>query len=118
MTEGQDDNPSESKFGNFLDSVDSFSKKIESSIIGRNTNSEVIEDPIETVENPIEDKLKLEGQLKEDGFAQEKASEVMDFLERLGSKISLSLKKNISQSSIYYTCNNYFPIRSMDSLFI
>ena len=93
MTEGQDDNPSESKFGNFLDSVDSFSKKIESSIIGRNTNSEVIEDPIETVENPIEDKLKLEGQLKEDGFAQEKASEVMDFLERLGSKISLSLKK-------------------------
>ena len=93
MTEGQDDNPSESKFGNFLDSVDSFSKKIESSIIGRNTNSEVIEDPIETVENPIEDKLKLEGQLKEDGFAQEKASEVMDFLERLGSKISLSLKQ-------------------------
>ena len=93
MTEGQDDSPSESKFGNFLDSVDSFSKKIESSIIGRNTNSEVIEDPIETVENPIEDKLKLEGQLKEDGFAQEKASEVMDFLERLGSKISLSLKQ-------------------------
>ncbi len=64
MTEGQDDSPSESKFGNFLDSVDSFSKKIESSIIGWNTNSEVIEDPIETVENPIEDKLKLEDQVK------------------------------------------------------
>ena len=93
MTEGQDDSPSESKFGNFLDSVDRFSKKIESSINGRNTNSEVTEDPIETVENPTEDKLKLEDQVKENGFAQEKGSEVMDFLERLGSKISLSLKQ-------------------------
>ena len=93
MTEGQDDDPSESKFGNFLDSVDRFSKKIESSIYGKNTNSEEIEDPLETVETPTEDKLKLEDQVKEDGFAQEKSSEVMDFLERLGSKISLSLKQ-------------------------
>ena len=93
MTEGQDDSPSESKFGNFLDSVDRFSKKIESSINGRNTNSEVTEDPIETVENPTEDKLKLEDQVKENDFAQEKGSEVMDFLERIGSKISLSLKQ-------------------------
>jgi len=93
MTEGQDDDPSESKFGNFLDSVDRFSKKIESSIYGKNTNSEEIEDPLETVETPTEDKLKLEDQVKEDGFAPEKSSEVMDFLERLGSKISLSLKQ-------------------------
>ncbi|MGB1569144.1 MAG: hypothetical protein ACPHFS_04565, partial [Candidatus Thalassarchaeaceae archaeon] len=97
MTEGQDDNPSESKFGNFLDSVDSFSKKIESSIIGRNTNSEEMENPIETVGESANDVLKLDNQVKEGEFIQEGKKDVsrskskfanfLDSVDRFSKKI-------------------------------
>jgi len=108
MTEGQDDSPSESKFGDFLDSVDRFSKKIESSINGRNTNSEEMENPIETVGESANDVLKLDNQVKEGEFIQEGKKDVsrskskfanfLDSVDRFSKKIESSINGKIINS--------------------
>ena len=84
MVEGQDVDSSNSKFGNFLDSIDRLSKKIEDSINGKNDDF--------NVNNPPITKSKVKSQDKKEGIIQEKTPELIDFLQRLGTKISSSFK--------------------------
>lgn len=50
MVEGQDIESSNSTFGNFLDSIDRFSKKIEPLIHGNNDTTKVNNTPVNIVE--------------------------------------------------------------------
>ena len=92
MVEGQDDDSSNSKFGNFLDSIDRFSKKIEASINGKNGDLNVDNAPIDVVEKPKITDSKVKSQDRGKGIIQEKTPELVDFLQRLGTKLSSSFK--------------------------
>ena len=92
MVEGQDDDSSNSKFGNFLDSIDRFSKKIEASINGKNDDLNVDNAPIDVVEKPKITDSKVKSQDRGKGIIQEKTPELVDFLQRLGTKLSSSFK--------------------------
>jgi hypothetical protein len=92
MVEGQDDDSSNSKFGNFLDSIDRFSKKIEASINGKNDDLNVDNAPIDVVEKPKITESKVKSQDRGEGIIQEKTPELVDFLQRLGTKLSSSFK--------------------------
>ena len=92
MVEGQDDDSSNSKFGNFLDSIDRFSKKIEASINGKNGDLNVDNAPIDVAEKPKITESKVKSQDRGEGIIQEKTPELVDFLQRLGTKLSSSFK--------------------------
>ena len=92
MVEGQDDDSSNSKFGNFLDSIDRFSKKIEASINGKNGDLNVDNAPIDVAEKPKITESKVKSQDRGEGIIQEKTPELVDFLQRLGTKLSASFK--------------------------
>ena len=103
MVEGQDDDSSNSKFGNFLDSIDRFSKKIEASINGKNDDLNVDNAPIDVVEKPKITDSKVKSQDRGKGIIQEKTPELVDFLQRLGTKLSSSFK------SIFYNLQYIIP---------
>jgi len=92
MVEGLDDDSSNSKFGNFLDSIDRFSKKIEASINGKNGDLNVDNAPIDVAEKPKITESKVKSQDRGEGIIQEKTPELVDFLQRLGTKLSSSFK--------------------------
>ena len=92
MVEGLDDDSSNSKFGNFLDSIDRFSKKIEASINGKNGDLNVDNAPIDVAEEPKITESKVKSQDRGEGIIQEKTPELVDFLQRLGTKLSSSFK--------------------------
>ena len=103
MVEGQDDDSSNSKFGNFLDSIDRFSKKIEASINGKNGDLNVDNAPIDVAEKPKITESKVKSQDRGEGIIQEKTPELVDFLQRLGTKLSSSFK------SIFYNLQYIIP---------
>ena len=90
MVEGQDVESSNSKFGNFLDSIDRLSKKIEDSINGKNDDFNVNDPPIDIVEKPQINESKVKSPNKEEGIIQEKTPELIDFLQRFCAKTSSS----------------------------
>jgi len=92
MVEGQDVESSNSKFGNFLDSIDRLSKKIEDSINGKNDDFNVNDPPIDIVEKPQINESKVKSPNKEEGIIQEKTPELIDFLQRFCAKTSSSFK--------------------------
>ena len=93
MVEGQEVDSSNSKFGNFLDSIDRFSKKIESSIHGNNDTTKVNNTPINIVEKTDINTPKVESQTVKKEIVEDKSSEIIDFLENTGAKISSSFKR-------------------------
>ena len=93
MVEGQDIESSNSMFGNFLDSIDRFSKKIESSIHGNNDTTKVNNTPINIVEKTDINTPKVESQTVKKEIVEDKSSEIIDFLENTGAKISSSFKR-------------------------
>ena len=93
MVEGQDIESSNSMFGNFLDSIDRFSKKIESSIHGNNDTTKVNNTPINIVEKSDINTPKVESQTVKKEIVEDKSSEIIDFLENTGAKISSLLKR-------------------------
>ena len=93
MVEGQDIESSNSMFGNFLDSIDRFSKKIESSIHGNNDTTKVNNTPINIVEKTDINTPKVESQTVKKEIVEDKSSEIIDFLENTGVKISSSFKQ-------------------------
>ena len=93
MVEGQDIESSNSIFGNFLDSIDRFSKKIESSINGTNDTQKANNTPIDVVEKSDTTTAKVESQVVEKQIFEDKSSEIIDLLENTGTKISLLLKR-------------------------
>ena len=93
MVEGQDIESSNSIFGNFLDSIDRFSKKIESSIHGNNDTTKVNNTPINIVEKTDINTPKVESQTVKKEIVEDKSSEIIDFLENTGAKISSSFKR-------------------------
>lgn len=103
MVEGQDVESSNSKFGNFLDSIDRLSKKIEDSINGKNDDFNVNDPPIDIVEKPQINESKVKSPNKEEGIIQEKTPELIDFLQRFGAKISSSFK------SVFYNLQYIIP---------
>tara|TARA_B100000459_G_scaffold126813_1_gene79824 strand:+ start:1350 stop:2606 length:1257 start_codon:yes stop_codon:yes gene_type:complete len=103
MVEGQDVESSNSKFGNFLDSIDRFSKKIEDSINGKNDDFNVNNPPIDIVEKPQINESKVKSPNKEEGIIQEKTPELIDFLQRFGAKTSSSFK------SVFYNLQYIIP---------
>ena len=103
MVEGQDDDSSNSKFGNFLDSIDRFSKKIEASINGKNDDLNVDNASIDVVEKPKITESKVKSQDRGKGIIQEKTPELVDFLQRSGTKLSSSFK------SIFYNLQYIIP---------
>jgi len=103
MVEGQDVESSNSKFGNFLDSIDRLSKKIEDSINGKNDDFNVNDSPIDIVEKPQINESKVKSPNKEEGIIQEKTPELIDFLQRFGAKISSSFK------SVFYNLQYIIP---------
>lgn len=92
MVEGQDVESSNSKFGNFLDSIDRLSKKIGDSINGKNDDFNVNDPPIDIVEKPQINESKVKSPNKEEGIIQEKTPELIDFLQRFCAKTSSSFK--------------------------
>lgn len=103
MVEGQDVDSSNSKFGNFLDSIDRLSKKIEDSINGKNDDFNVNNPPIDIVEKPQINESKVKSPNKEEGIIQEKTPELIDFLQRFGAKTSSSFK------SVFYNLQYIIP---------
>jgi len=103
MVEGQDVESSNSKFGNFLDSIDRLSKKIEDSINGKNDDFNVNDPPIDIVEKPQINESKVKSPNKEEGIIQEKTPELIDFLQRFGAKTSSSFK------SVFYNLQYIIP---------
>ena len=93
MVEGQDIESSNSIFGNFLDSIDRFSKKIESSIHGNNDTTKVNNTPINIVEKTDINTPKVESPTVKKEIVEDKSSEIIDFLENTGAKISSSFKR-------------------------
>lgn len=93
MVEGQEVDSSNSKFGNFLDSIDRFSKKIESSINGTNDTPKTNNAPIDIVEKSDTNTTKVESQIVNKQIVEDKTSEIIDLLENTGRKISSSLKR-------------------------
>jgi len=93
MVEGQDIESSNSMFGNFLDSIDRFSKRIESSINGNNDITKVNNTPINDIEKSDINNPKVESQTVKKEIIEEKSSEIIDFLENIGANISSSLKR-------------------------
>jgi len=93
MVEGQDIESSNSMFGNFLDSIDRFSKKIESSIHGNNDTTKVNNTPINIVEKTDINTPKVESQTVKKEIVEDKSSEIIVFLENTGAKISSSFKR-------------------------
>ena len=93
MVEGQDIESSNSIFGNFLDSIDRFSKKIESSIHGNNDTTKVNNTPINIVEKTDINTPKVESQTVKKEIVEDKSSEIIVFLENTGAKISSSFKR-------------------------
>ena len=103
MVEGQDVESSNSKFGNFLDSIDRLSKKIEDSINGKNDDFNVNDPPIDIVEKPQINESKVKSPNKEEGIIQEKTPELIDFLQRFCAKTSSSFK------SVFYNLQYIIP---------
>tara|TARA_B100001996_G_C18662571_1_gene593644 strand:- start:1242 stop:2498 length:1257 start_codon:yes stop_codon:yes gene_type:complete len=103
MVEGQDVESSNSKFGNFLDSIDRLSKKIGDSINGKNDDFNVNDPPIDIVEKPQINESKVKSPNKEEGIIQEKTPELIDFLQRFGAKTSSSFK------SVFYNLQYIIP---------
>ena len=103
MVEGQDVESSNSKFGNFLDSIDRLSKKIEDSINGKNDDFNVNDPPIDIVEKPQINESKAKSPNKEEGIIQEKTPELIDFLQRFCAKTSSSFK------SVFYNLQYIIP---------
>jgi len=103
MAEGQDVDSSNSKFGNFLDSIDRLSKKIEDSINGKNDDFNVNDPPIDIVEKPQINESKVKSPNKEEGIIQEKTPELIDFLQRFCAKTSSSFK------SVFYNLQYIIP---------
>ena len=103
MVEGQDVESSNSKFGNFLDSIDRLSKKIGDSINGKNDDFNVNDPPIDIVEKPQINESKVKSPNKDEGIIQEKTPELIDFLQRFGAKISSSFK------SVFYNLQYIIP---------
>ena len=93
MVEGQEVDSSNSRFGNFLDSIDRFSKKIESSINGTNATPKTNNIPIDVVEKSDINTSKVESQIVEKQIFEDKSSEIIDLLENTGRKISSLLKR-------------------------
>ena len=93
MVEGQEVDSSNSKFGNFLDSIDRFSKRIESSINGTNNTPKTNNAPMDVVEKSDTNTTKVESQIVEKQIVEDKSSEIIDLLENTGRKISSSLKR-------------------------
>ena len=103
MVEGQDVESSNSKFGNFLDSIDRLSKKIGDSINGKNDDFNVNDPPIDIVEKPQINESKVKSPNKEEGIIQEKTPELIDFLQRFCAKTSSSFK------SVFYNLQYIIP---------
>jgi hypothetical protein len=61
MVEGQEVDSSDSKFGNFLDSIDRFSKRIESSINGTNNAPKTNNAPMDVVEKSDSGTVRIDG---------------------------------------------------------
>ena len=93
MVERQEVDSPNSKFGNFLDSIDRFSKKIESSINGTNGTPKANNTPIDVVEKSDISTTKIESQIVEKQIVEDKSSEIIDLLENTGRKVSSLLKR-------------------------
>ena len=93
MVERQEVDSPNSKFGNFLDSIDRFSKKIESSINGTNDTPKANNTPIDVVEKSDISTTKIESQIVEKQIVEDKSSEIIDLLENTGRKVSSLLKR-------------------------
>ena len=103
MVEGQEVDSPNSKFGNFLDSIDRFSKKIESSISGTNGTPKANNAPIDVVEKSDTNTTKVESQIVEKQIVEDKSSEIIDLLENTGRKISSLLKRVFYNLPVSYT---------------